>query len=124
LEKKTRSNLFFQPIWVSNDTIFLYSKSNKHIFNSLYSKNDHNTKKYINERFVFEDNDGRKYMKSPLVNHLNRPNLKYIFHGINPPKTGWLYSQDKMESMFINNELVMPKNSDSEATAQTAQERG
>jgi DNA modification methylase len=98
---------------VTNDTIFLYSKSDKRIFNPLYSKDDDNTKQYMAERFVFKDTDGRNYMKSPLVNPLNRPNLRYIFHGINPPKTGWLYSKEKMEQMFLENQLVMPKDKNS-----------
>jgi DNA modification methylase len=93
---------------ITNDTILLYSKSENYTFNPLYSKDDENTKKYIDERFVFSDESGKKYMKSPLVNPLNRPNLKYVFHGINPPKNGWLYSREKMEEMFNNNELLIP----------------
>ncbi|WQZ79767.1 site-specific DNA-methyltransferase [Helicobacter pylori] len=47
-------------------------------------------------------------MKSPLVNSLNRPNLKYVFQGINPPPNGWLYSQTRMQELFDNNELLIP----------------
>ncbi|WP_298669260.1 site-specific DNA-methyltransferase [uncultured Methanofollis sp.] len=95
---------------VTNDTILLYSKSEDRIFNPTYSKNDENTQKYIRERFIFDDGDGRKYMKSPLVNPLNRPNLKYEFRGVVPPKTGWLYKKERMDEMYNNNELVMPEN--------------
>lgn len=94
---------------VTNDTILFYSKGSSYTFNSIYSKDDDNTKKYIKERFRFDDGDGRKYMKSPLVNPLNRPNLRYEFEGVKPPKTGWLYSKERMEEMFKNNELVMPE---------------
>jgi len=48
-------------------------------------------------------------MKSPLVNPLDRPNLKYEFHGVKPPAKGWLYSKERMEEMYKNNELIMPK---------------
>lgn len=95
---------------ITNDSILLYSKAQKHIFNPTYSKEDEATQKYIRERFVFEDEDGRKFMKSPLVNPLNRPNLKYEFHEIKPPSAGWLYSKERMEAMYQRNELVMPKN--------------
>ncbi|ODS35172.1 hypothetical protein BEH94_11185 [Candidatus Altiarchaeales archaeon WOR_SM1_SCG] len=95
---------------ITNDTIFFYSKSDEHIFNPTYSKDDEATQKYIKERFVFDDGDGRKYMKSPLVNPLDRPNLRYEFHGVKPPTTGWLYSKERMEKMYKNNELVFPKN--------------
>jgi adenine-specific DNA-methyltransferase len=53
---------------ITNDTILFYSKSDERIFNPIYSKEDENTQKYIKERFVFDDGDDRKYMKSPLVN--------------------------------------------------------
>ncbi|GAA8118128.1 hypothetical protein Kazakh3194_14730 [Helicobacter pylori] len=93
---------------VVSDTIFLYSKTDKNIFHTIKSLNDENTQKYIKERFVFSDKDGRKYMKSPLVNSLNRPNLKYVFQGINSPPNGWLYSQTRMQELFDNNELLIP----------------
>ncbi len=93
---------------VTNDTLLIYGKSNNRTFNPVYSKDDDNTKKYIRERFTFDDGDGRKYMKSPLVNPLVRPNLQYEFRGIKPPKTGWLYKSERMEEFYQNNELVMP----------------
>ncbi|MDR2349720.1 MAG: site-specific DNA-methyltransferase, partial [Deltaproteobacteria bacterium] len=98
---------------VTNDTILLYSKANKHVFNASRTRDDENTKKYVRERFIHADENNRRYMKSPLVNPLNRPNLRYVFRGINPPKNGWLYSKERMERMHSNNELVMPKNPDS-----------
>ena len=103
------SNMF----GITNDTLLWYCKSEDYIFSPEYSKGDENTLKYIEERFVFDDGDGRKYMKSPLVNPLTRPNLRYEFHGIKPPPTGWLYSQKRLEEMFKNNELVIPENSNS-----------
>ena len=99
---------------IINDSIFMYSKSNNYDFYPIYSLDDDNTKNYIKERFVYDDNDRRgRYMKSPLVNSLDRPNLKYIFHGINPPPKGWLYSQEKMEQMFQNGEIIILEDSNS-----------
>jgi len=95
---------------ITNDTILFYSKTEQYTFNPIYSLNDENTQEYIKERFVYDDGDGRKYMKSPLVNSLYRPNLKYVFKGINPPKNGWLYSKDKMQEFFDNGELIIPDN--------------
>lgn len=93
---------------IITDSILFYSKTNQHNFEMQYSKDDDHTQKYIKERFVHKDEDGRLYMKSPLVNSLNRPNLKYVFQGINPPKKGWLYSKKKMQEFYENNELVIP----------------
>ena len=92
----------------TNDTILLYSKSDDYTFNPLYTKDDTHTQKYIKDRFRFDDGDGRKYMKSPLVNPANRPNQHYEFYGVKPPERGWLFSKDRMESLYKNNELVMP----------------
>ena len=49
-------------------------------------------------------------MKSPLVNSLYRPNLKYTFHGVESPYNGWLYKKEKLEELYKKNELVMPEN--------------
>lgn len=99
---------------ITNDSIFMYSKTDNYTFYPIFSLNDDNTKKYIKERFIYDDNDGRgKYMKSPLVNSLYRPNLRYVFHGINPPPKGWLYSQEKMEEMFKNGEIIIPDDAES-----------
>jgi adenine-specific DNA-methyltransferase len=94
---------------ITNDTILFYSKTENYNFYPIFSLDDDNTKQYIKERFVFDDGAGRKYMKSPLVNSLYRPNLKYIFKGINPPKNGWPYSQEKMEEFYNNGEIIIPK---------------
>lgn len=95
------------------DTLLMFSKNENPYFQIQKSLNDENTKKYIKERFKFDDGDGRKYMKSPLVNSLYRPNLKYEFQGIQPPKNGWLYSKEKMQEFFDKGELLIPKDENS-----------
>jgi adenine-specific DNA-methyltransferase len=94
---------------ITNDYLLFYSKTGDHIFNPNYSKNDPDTKKYILERFVNDDGDGRLYMKSPLINPQPRPTLRYEFMGVLPPPNGWLYSKVRMQSLYDKNELVMPK---------------
>jgi site-specific DNA-methyltransferase (adenine-specific)/adenine-specific DNA-methyltransferase len=46
---------------VTNDTLFLYSRGDTHTFNPIYSRDDDNTLKYLKERFVYDDGDGRKW---------------------------------------------------------------
>lgn len=94
---------------ITNDSLFIYSKTYNHIFNPSYSKDDPDTQKYIRERFVNDDGDGHKYMKSPLINPQPRPTLRYEFMGVLPPPNGWLYSQKRMQELYDKNELVMPK---------------
>lgn len=111
--RKQATSFASKQFGVTTDTIFWYGKSSDEwIFHEEYSLEDENTKNYINERFVYDDGDGRKYMKSPLVNSLYRPNLRYEFHGVQPPQNGWLYSQKRMEELYKKGELVMPKNGD------------
>lgn len=108
-QRKSSQSWAAEQFGVTNDTILFYCKSSNSTFNPSYSKDDNNTKNYIKERFIFDDGDGRKYMKSPLVNPLDRPNLKYEFHGIKPPSKGWLYKKERMEELYNKNELVMPE---------------
>lgn len=107
--RKQATSFARKQFGVITDTIFWFSKSSDYVFNPTYSREDEHTRKYLEERFVYSDGDGRKYMKSPLVNSLYRPNLRYEFHGVQPPENGWLYSKERMQAMFENNELVMPK---------------
>ena len=95
---------------ITNDTIVWYAKNgDEYIFNPEYTLADENTQNYIKERFVYDDNDGRgKYMKSPLVNSLYRPNLKYEFHGIKPPANGWLYKKERLDEWYEKGELCIP----------------
>lgn len=108
--RKLATSFATKQFGITNDTIFWYCISDEYVFNAEYSLDDENTQNYLSERFVYDDGDGRKYMKSPLVNSLFRPNLKYVFEGVEPPENGWLYSQKKMQEFYDNNELVMPEN--------------
>lgn len=99
---------------ITNDSIFMYSKTEAYNFYPIYSLLDDNTQKYIKERFKFDDNDGRgRYMKSPLVNSLYRPNLRYEFCGVQPPKNGWLYSKERMQKLYDNGEIIVPEDKNS-----------
>ena len=110
-QRKSATSFARKQLGIVTDTIWWYAKSSDYVFNSVHLKDNENTQEYIEERFVYDDGDGRKFMKSPLVNPLDRPNLKYIFMGINPPHTGWLYSKDRMQELYNRNELVIPDDS-------------
>jgi len=108
--RKLATSYASKQFGITNDTIFWYCKGEEYVFNAEYSLEDENTQNYLEERFVYDDGDGRKYMKSPLVNSLFRPNLKYVFNGVEPPENGWLYKKERMQELFEKNELVMPTN--------------
>ena len=108
--RKLATSYASKQFGITNDTIFWYGSGEEYVFNEEYSLEDDNTQNYLAERFVYDDGDGRKYMKSPLVNSLYRPNLRYIFNGVEPPENGWLYKKERLQELFDKNELVMPVN--------------
>lgn len=79
------------------DFVLWYSNSNNYSINSLFTKEDENTQKYIRERFVIRDDKGRLYRKSPLQSPNPRPTLMYEYKGYKPPKNGWSISVEVME---------------------------
>lgn len=108
--RKLATSYASKQFGITNDTIFWYCNGEEYVFNAEYSLEDENTQNYLAERFVYDDGDGRKYMKSPLVNSLYRQKLKYDFMDVKPPENGWLYKEKRMQELYDNNELVMPEN--------------
>ena len=108
---KRRGGSMNQPNCYGNvvDYILFYSKSNDYRFKPQTSLNDKGTKQYIKERFIFKDEDGRIYMKSPLVSPKDRPNLKYTYKGYIAPPNGWLVSEEKMKKWDEEGRLVFPE---------------
>lgn len=108
---KRRGGSMNQPNCYGNvvDYILFYSKSNNYKFKPQTSLNDEGTKQYIKERFIFKDEDGRIYMKSPLVSPKDRPNLKYTYKGYIAPPNGWLVSEEKMKKWDEEGRLVFPE---------------
>jgi len=108
---KRRGGSMNQPNCFGNvvDYILMYSKTSRYTFKPAKTLEDDNTQKYIKERFIYKESDGRIYMKSPLVSPKDRPNLKYEFMGYKAPKNGWLVSQDKMKRWYDEDRLVLPE---------------
>lgn len=108
---KRRGGSLNQPSTFGNvlDYILVYSKSEKYYFNPQKTLDDENTKRYIEERFVHKDPDGRRYMKSPLINPSNRPTMQYEYKGYASPPKGWLVKKEKMEQFDREGRLVFPE---------------
>jgi adenine-specific DNA-methyltransferase len=94
---------------VATDTIFWYSKTEKAPFVQQFSKDTQEVLNYIDERFVYDDN-GRKYMRSPIVSPNYRENLIYDYKGYSPPPNGWSISKDIMEEWDKEGRLYFPDN--------------
>lgn len=94
---------------VATDTIFMYGKAEKHIFNRQYVLDSPDVQKYIEERFTNTDDDGRKYMTSPIVSPNYRENLIYDYKGYQAPPNGWSIELEVMKKWDKEGKLYFPK---------------
>lgn len=90
------------------DYILWYTKNETFAFHIPYTIDDENTQKYIKERFINLDQNGRKFMKSPLQSPNPRPNLMYNYKGYKTPKNGWSISLEKMKEWDEQDKLWFP----------------
>jgi adenine-specific DNA-methyltransferase len=95
---------------VATDTIYWYSKSQDIIFHQQFSKDTPEVQEYIKERFVYTNEGGRKYMRSPIVSPNYRENLVYEYKGYKPPPNGWSISRELMEQWDQEGRLYFPEN--------------
>jgi len=94
---------------VATDTIFIYSKSENYVFNRQYVLDSPDVQRYIEERFTNTDDDGRKYMTSPIVSPNYRENLKYDYKGYQAPPNGWSIEFDVMKKWDKEGKLYFPE---------------
>ncbi len=90
------------------DSIFWYSKSQDPQFFQQYSLNSEEVQNYIEKRFNNVDENGRRFMKSPIVSPSSRSNLIYEYKGYKPPKNGWSFSKEIMEKWDKEGRLYFP----------------
>lgn len=95
---------------VITDTLLFYAKTTETGFQPQYNRDDPDYQKYVQERFVMEDPDGRRFQATSLTNPAPRPNLKYEYKGYNPPSNGWMISREKMEQWDKEGRIYFPKN--------------
>ncbi|MEP2771669.1 MAG: site-specific DNA-methyltransferase [Fulvivirga sp.] len=96
----------------SVDTILFYSKTENYNFFGQFTKDTVEAKKYMEERFNSIDENGRNFLKSPIVSPNYRENLIYEYKGFSPPKNGWSISKDLMEKWDAEGKLYFPDNGD------------
>ena len=95
---------------VATDTILWYKKGDNAIFNALYTRESDEAKEYIEERFNNIDEQGRRFLKSPIVSPNYRENLIYEYKGYTPPPNGWSISKDLMKKWDDEGRLYFPEN--------------
>lgn len=91
------------------DYILWYSKSEQMDYTPIFTLNDEKTQQYIKERFTCVDENGRRFMKSPLQSPNPRPNLMYEYKGYRVPPKGWSISKEIMEQWDREGKLCFPE---------------
>jgi len=106
---KRRSGVLAQSkqFGVVTDSILFYSKTDKYIFAPPVTKEG--AEDYVEERFKYSDEKGRRYRLSPIVSPSYSPTLIYEYKGYQPPRTGWSCSLDTMKRWESEGKLVFPK---------------
>lgn len=91
-----------------HDTIIVYSKSSKQIFNPIYFKYDNEYKKKSNVKFC--DIHKKEYVTTAIYNsqpNVNpRMNLRYTWNGLDKQ---WYVTKDKMQQLHNENRLEYNK---------------
>lgn len=111
-KRKQATSYAADHLGIATDTIFWYANGEEHIYNSLYSIDDENTKKYIEKRYVYSTPEGRRYKLGDLGNPDYRPTLVYEYKGCKPPANGWAVSLPTMKKMDEEGRLEFPKKTD------------
>ena len=93
----------------NTDYILCYAKSDVAELVPVYTIDDPETQDYINKRFKYVDENGRRYRLSPIISPTYSPTLVYEYKGYLPPKNGWSLSRPKMEQFEREGRLYMPQ---------------
>lgn len=88
------------------DTLLLYSKTAKYIFNPQYEQY---TPEYIEERYRYLDADGRRFWANTATSPNPRPNMMYEWKGQPSPRNGWRFERATMERMERDGRLYYSK---------------
>lgn len=91
------------------DYILWYSKTSNYSVNHIFSLDDENTQNYIEQRFNNVDENGRRFMKSPIQSPNYRENLIYDYKGYKTPVKGYSISKELMEQWDKEGRLWFPK---------------
>jgi DNA modification methylase len=97
---------------VCTDSIMYFAMSEGTILNVQYNLDSPEYQEYIEARFTYLDENGRRYQPTSLVNPAYRPNLIYDYKGYKSPPNGWMISKEKMEQWDREGKLYFPESKD------------
>jgi adenine-specific DNA-methyltransferase len=96
------------------DTLFVYAKTDRYMFEPVREKDSQHVQDYIRDRFTRVDADGphagRQWMPYPLANPgAPTPNLVYEYKGYRPPPKGWRMVESKLAELDRDGRIYFPK---------------
>jgi site-specific DNA-methyltransferase (adenine-specific) len=92
-----------------HDTILFYSKTDKHIWNTVFADYD---SEYIETYYRYEDENGRKFLSDNLTapSHGSHSG-QYEWHGKYPPEGRmWSYTKENMERLEAEGRIFYTRN--------------
>jgi len=87
-----------------HDVIYLYARG-AFTFNDIFVKHDAD---YIESKYTHTDRHGRRYRLDNITSPNPRPNMKYVWHGHQPPSLGWRYSKETMQRLHDEGRIWYP----------------
>ena len=88
-----------------HDTIFVYSKTTDHVFNTQFTPPSEN---YIKSHFTQEDDNGRKYTLMPLMASGSGPARHFGDNMLTPPPgTHWRWDQERIDNAMQSGIIVI-----------------
>jgi len=92
---------------VLKDTIWYFSKSEKFIYNPLYSGH---SEKHLEKIYKLDDKDGQGlYRLGDMASPNLRPNMMYEWMGFSYPVKGWRYEKATMQKLHDEGKIYYPK---------------
>jgi DNA modification methylase len=79
-----------------SDTILYYSKGEHPTWNPQHAPHSDT---YVDDKYRFQDPDGRRYRLDNMTSPNPRPNMTYVWKGHEPPAFGWRYSKETMAKL-------------------------
>lgn len=101
--KRTSAHSNNKTYGISTESILVYSKSDKIIWNQIYQKYD---EEYVKQYYRYKDDDGRVFMSSDLVGHKG-VNKEYEWKGITRP---WRYPKHRLDELESKGKIFWTKN--------------
>lgn len=88
-----------------HDTILFYSKGDDFPWNAQYEKH---SQEYVDDKYVYSDDAGRKYQLVDMTSPNPRPNMMYEWLGYESPAKGWRYSRETMQKLHDAGKIWYP----------------